>query len=84
MLGLENTKIIDLNNLTNLISLSYKGSFMPNITSILNNLGVISVEVSSDINDVEDNIVLPDLIKQFKNLGFDVTATIYEQKRDEQ
>lgn len=86
MIVLENTKITNLNNLTNLGSISYKGNTIPNINDILDNLYMISIDVNSKIDELEkdenNNIILPNLLKKFKDKGLKFEVNICDQIRD--
>ena len=88
MLVLENTKITNLNNLTKIGSIIYKGNEMPNLDDIIDNLYMMSIEVNSSFEQLEkdenNNIILPNLLKLLKNKGLKIEVNLYDQIRDTQ
>ena len=87
-LFIENSKIKDINNLTNLTYLNYKGSELPEIENLLDKLKIISIDVTSNLKDItrdeNSNIILPNLLKLLQDRGFEIEANICDQVRDEQ
>ena len=86
-LTINNSNIIDINNLTNLFYLKYSGNNDIKMDNLLDNLEIIDINITVDINslkrDSSNNIILPDIFKLFKDLGFCININIYNQIRDE-
>lgn len=87
-LVVENSKIKDINNLSNLSYLKYKGNELPEMNSILDKIRLLYIDVTSTIEDAQrdenENIILPDLLKAFKDKGLEIEVNICDQIRDEQ
>ena len=87
-LNIENSKLKDINNLTNLSYIKYTGNSLPEMEDILDTIRIIQIDSTANIEDVErdenSNIILPKLIKDLKDKGLEVEANICDKIRDEQ
>ena len=87
-LSIENSKVKNINNLSNLDSLQYTGNQTLEMDEILDNLKIVNVNINTNIEEVERdenyNIILPKLFKTFYDKGFKIEVNIYDQIRDEQ
>ena len=86
-LELRNTKIESINNLKNLKSITYTGNKILDMDEVIDNLRMININVSEDIENVSTdengNIILPKIFKTYKNKNFEIEAYICDQLRDE-
>ena len=86
-LTLDNTKIESINNLTNLKSIQFTGNKMLEMEELVDQLRMIIINVKTNMEDAdkdeEGNIILPEIIKIYKDKGFEINATIYDKLRDE-
>ncbi|MBR3134314.1 MAG: hypothetical protein IKG56_02515 [Clostridia bacterium] len=86
-LTLNNTKIESINSLTNLKSIQFTGNKMLEMDNLVDKLRIINISVKTSKEDTdkdeEGNIILPKIIKTYKDKGFEINATIYDKLRDE-
>lgn len=87
-LSIENSNIKNINNLTNLNILKYRGNKILEMEQILGSLDVVDVNITSNIEDIKrdknNNIILPDIFKYFYNNGYIINICIFDQIKDEQ
>ena len=87
-LTIENSKVKNVNNLSNLFVLQYNGNQIPEMDQILDTLQVVNVNVNTNIKEAQrddnDNIILPEIFKIFYDKGFKIEVNICDQIRDEQ